>query len=143
MLSARLVGLAAFAASLSVACVDTAPAGVAEAPPSPAMPESWRVISDVAFSSADIAPVARRLGGEIAALRNTAYDAQGKRVQLNLIVAADEANAVAIEEAIHGLKPAEFVLRRGLRVYEFVGTDEAIPEMRAGRAHLERDEPEG
>jgi hypothetical protein len=36
----------------------------------PAMPAHWKITSDVSFSAADIEPVAARLGGAIAALRN-------------------------------------------------------------------------
>ena len=35
------------------------------------------------------------------------------------------------------MKPAEFFLRQGLIIYEFVGTNDVIPDIRAGRAHLE------
>jgi hypothetical protein len=101
------------------------------------MPTGWRVVSDEAIPAADITPVARKLGGEITALRNTVYDVGGKRVQLNLIVAADKANAESIRDALVALKPAEFVLRQGSTLFEFVGADDAIPAMRAGRAHLE------
>jgi len=140
MCSFRLGVIAFVGCSLVIACGYPAPAAlVSEAPPAPSMPEGWRATSDESFSAIDIRPIAGRLGGEIAALRNTVYDVEGKRVQLNLIVAADEASAEAIVEALHGMKPADFVLRQGLRIYEFVGKDEAIPEMRAGRAHLEND----
>lgn len=109
-----------------------------ETPPAPDMPDGWAVVSDDAFEAADIAPVSRKLGGEIAALRNTVYRVGGQRVQLNLIVAASPSSAGSIYDALVKLKPAEFVLRQGTRIYEFVGSNAAIPAMRAGRAHLER-----
>jgi hypothetical protein len=111
-----------------------------QTPPAPDMPSGWEVVSDASFAPEDIQPVAKKLGADVSALRNTVYEVDGKRIQLNLIVAPDDENASRILEALRGLKPEEFLLRKGLTVYEFVGKNEAIPEMRAGRAHLAPDE---
>lgn len=125
---------------LSCALGFAAPGAAREAPEAPAMPEGWVVVSDESFSPDEINPVARRLGGDIEALRNTVYEVHAKRVQLNLVIAADEASAAQIFESLKRTKPAEFLLRRDLTIYELVGKNDAIPEMRAARAHLERSE---
>lgn len=132
----RLERIAVLFSSLSLAAVATATG----APAAPDMPAGWRVIADETFSAQDIEPIARRLGGDIAALRNTVYDVGGRRVQLNLIVARDEANAERIVGSLYRMKSKEFVLKQGLTIYEFVGNNEAIPDMRVGAAHLEHSE---
>jgi hypothetical protein len=104
---------------------------------SPTMPSSWEVISDVSFSAADIKPVAARLGGTIAALRNTIYVVDGKRVQLNTILAADEESADEIMNSLRRIKSEEALCRRELIIYEFVGPNDVLPQIRAGRAYLE------
>ena len=104
---------------------------------SPTMPSSWTVISDVSFSAADIEPVAARLGGAIAALRNTIYAVEGKRVQLNTILAIDEENADKIMNSLRSIKSEAGLFRRGLTIYEFVGPNDVLPQIRAGKAYLE------
>lgn len=100
------------------------------------MPSHWKVVSDIDFGPADIAPVAQRLGGKVSALRNTTYDVGGRQVKLNTIVAATEADADSIMEALTAMKSAEAFVRRGRTIYEFVGTNEVLPEIRKGRAIL-------
>jgi hypothetical protein len=103
----------------------------------PAMPAHWKITSDMSFSAADIEPVAARLGGAIAALRNTVYDVEGKRVQLNTIVATDKANADKIIASLRKMKSEESLFQRGLTIYEFVGPNDVLPQIRAGKAYLE------
>ena len=105
----------------------------------PAMPAHWTVISDLTFSAADIEPVAERLGGAIAALRNTMYDVEGKRVQLNTILATDKENADKILDSLRKMKSEVGLFRQGLTIYEFVGPNNVLPEIRAGKAHLEAE----
>ena len=106
------------------------------APAAPGMPGNWIVTSDLSFSPADIQPVAARLGANVASLRNTVYDVAGKRVQLNMVVGASAADTDTILASMKKMKPEEFLLRRGLVVYEFVGANIAIPEMLEGRRLL-------
>jgi hypothetical protein len=101
------------------------------------MPSSWKVVSDVSFSASEIKPVATRLGGAIAALRNTIYVVDGKRVQLNTILATDEENADEIMNSLRSIKSEAGLLRKGLIIYEFVGPNDVLPQIRAGRAHLQ------
>ena len=115
------------------ACGQSEPA---QAPATPDMPSHWTVVQDVNFAAADIKPVAARLGAKVSALRNTTYDVGGQPLKLNTIVAATPADAEAIMAALGQMKPDEFFVRRGLLIYEFVGADVVIPEMRTGRALL-------
>ena len=124
------------ALAASFACSQSHASSNAEAPPAPAMPAHWSVISDVSFGAADIRPVAAQLGAEVSALRNTTYEASGRTVKLNTIVAATAGDADSIMRALGKMKPPEWFLRRGLVIYEFVGSNDAIPEMRKGRALL-------
>ena len=118
------------------ACSQANSSSGAGAPPTPAMPAHWKVISDIDFAAADIQPVAQNLGAAVSALRNTTYDVGGKQIKLNTIVAATPSDADSIVAALGKMKPAEWFLRRGLLVYEFVGSNATIPDMREGRALL-------
>jgi hypothetical protein len=100
------------------------------------MPSDWKVTSDIDFAAADIEPVAQRLGGRISALRNTTYDVGGKPVKLNTVVAATDADADSIMAALEAMKSEEALVRRGRIIYEFVGTNDVLPEIRKGRALL-------
>jgi len=122
--------------AFALACDRPIGSASAAAPPTPAMPSHWKVISDIDFAAVDIEPVAQRLGGEISALRNTTYDVGGKQVKLNTIVAATDADADSIVEALKGMKSEEAFVRRGRIIYEFVGTNDVLPEIRDGRALL-------
>lgn len=143
MLRIPRVSLVCIAISLATAvgCSERQQAFPSEAPAAPSMPGDWKLISDLTFPAAQIEPIAEKLGGEIAALRNTVYEVNGKRVQLNTLLAADAANADAIMRSLRGMKPEEFLLRKGLILYEFVGKNEAQPEMFAGRAHIQAGDP--
>ena len=105
-------------------------------PPAPAMPAGWSVLEDVEFSTDDIARVSKPLGADIAALRNTTYLVNGKHVKINMIVARDKDNGDRLEKKLNTMKAPEFSFRQGNTVFEFVGTDAALPEIRAARAHL-------
>ena len=108
----------------------------AEAPAAPTMPTGWKITSDQVFAPAAIKPVSDRLGGEVRALRNTVYDVRGKSVKLNTLVAASASDADRIMNRLLAMKPEEFVLRQGLRIYEFVRPNDAIPDMRTGAVHI-------
>jgi hypothetical protein len=122
--------------AFALACDGSTGSASAAAPPTPVMPSHWKVTSDIDFAAADIEPVAQRLGGEVIALRNTTYDVGGKQVKLNTIVAATGADADSIMEALKEMKSEEAFVRRGRIIYEFVGTNDVLPEIRDGRALL-------
>jgi len=126
--------------ALALACDRIVGSASAGAPPTPAMPSHWKVVSDIDFGPADIAPVAQRLGAKVSALRNATYDVGGKQLKLNTIVAATEADADSIMGALTAMKSAEALVRRGRTIYEFVGTNEVLPEIRKGRAILLSEE---
>ena len=128
--------LLAIAIAAAMACSPPNGSPSAEAPATPKMPKRWRVTSDINFSAADIRPVSDQLGAKVSALRNTTYDIKGKRLKLNTIVAATAGDADAIVAALGKMKPKEFFLRRGLIIYEFVGSDDTNRDMRKGRARL-------
>lgn len=128
--------LLAIAVAAALACSPPNGSPAAEAPATPKMPKHWRVTSDINFSATDIRPVSVQLGAKVGALRNTTYDINGKQLKLNTIVAATLGDADAIVAALGKIKPKEFFLRRGLIIYEFVGSDDTLPEIRKGRARL-------
>lgn len=136
----RIVGALAalFVLSSSLGIEHAGASSRVEAPPTPAMPAHWKVVSDVEFDAIDIRPVANNLGAEVSALRNTTYDVSGMKVKLNTIVAPTSNAADSIMRALESMKPSEWIVRRGLVIYEFVGTNQAIPEMRTGRLLLDR-----
>ncbi len=109
-----------------------------QAPPAPSMPDGWEVRSDEVIPRDAVEGVEQRLGGGIAALRNTVYDVDGRRVQLNVILAAGDQDASRIMEALRAMKTEEALLRHDRTIYEFMGDDEVLPAIRQGRAHLER-----
>jgi hypothetical protein len=119
-----------------LACDRLIGSALAGAPPTPAMPAHWKVISDIDFAAADIEPVAQRLGAKISALRNTTYDVGGKQVKLNTIVVPTDADADSIMQALKAMKSEEALVRRERIIYEFVGTNDVLPEIRNGRALL-------
>jgi hypothetical protein len=57
-------------------------------------------------------------------------------VKLNTIVATTGADADSIMEALKGMKSEEAFVLRGRIIYEFVGTNDVLPEIRDGRALL-------
>ena len=126
----------AIALAFALACDRVTGSASAAAPPTPAMPSHWKVTSDIDFAAADIEPVAQKLGGKVSALRNTTYDVGGKLVKLNTIVGATDADADSIMEALRGMKSEEAFVRRDRIIYEFVGANDVLPEIRAGRALL-------
>ena len=107
-----------------------------DAPPAPEMPAHWKVVFDVEIAPGQIKPIEDKLGGNISALRNTAYDVKGIRVQINLIVAPDAKNADRLMAKLESIKSKQALLRKDLIIYEFVGTNEALPHIQEGREHI-------
>jgi hypothetical protein len=120
---------------------DDAPAPAASAPaepvaetppPAPAFP-GWVIKTDVAVSQEKIGDVESRLGGKIKALRNVVYEVNGRTVQVNVIVPRDATEADKLYGALTKMKPAWAVVRKGNVVYEFVGRNESMDDMK--KAH--------
>jgi len=108
------------------------------APAAPAMPAGWTVVTDLDYPAHSVLSLRKTLGPQLLALRNTTYHVNGKRVKVNTIVAKDVAGAAALLKKVRAMKPAEFSFRRDKIVFEFVGTNDALPDIRAGRAHLQK-----
>lgn len=105
-------------------------------PSTPKMPSGWKVTADHLFTDAELTAVAQRLGGKLTGLRNTTFEVDGKSVKVNTIIASDATSADAVMARLGAMKPIEFMVRRGLCIYEFVCANDAIPQVREGRKHL-------
>ena len=136
MINTRSLVRCTFIVALATVAACSSSEEIAEAPAAPPMPANWSVVSDQTFAPAEIKPISESLGGEVSALRNTLYDVEGKSIKLNTIVAATADDADRIYAAVGKMKPEEWFLRDDLIIYEFVGNNDVIPEMRAGRALL-------
>jgi hypothetical protein len=134
------VGRILVASSLALGCVTGACSKGQEAhpPPAPAMPAGWTVKQDVEASRKQIAEVEGRLEGRIKALRNTIYDANGHRVQLNVVVPVDGSEADKIYRILGNKKPPYAYARKADVLYELMGPNEATDEIKKGREALER-----
>lgn len=135
----RALGPAVAVASvlmLSVPACSTDEKTAPEKPPTPKMPAGCEVVEDHLITGADLASVEQKLGVKLTGLRNTMFEVDGKWVKVNTLVASDTTNAEAVMAKIGDMKPIEFLVRKGLYVYEFVCQDDAIPQQREGREHL-------
>jgi hypothetical protein len=121
--------------SVLLACKATPTPG--KAPEAPAMPAHWKVTSDISLGEAEVKRISAKLGGQMVALRNTSYEVDGRKVKLNTLVAATAADGDKLYNSLKKIKPEDFLLRKGLTIYEFVGSNDAIPAMRAGRARIQ------
>ena len=99
----------------------SSPAALIPAPPAPAMPADWTVVSDFEVPAEQTRAIAQKLGVELTSLRNTLYDVEGKSVQLNVLITPDAANADAVMAKLRSMKGEVALLRRDLIVYELVG----------------------
>ena len=127
--------IAIFCLALGLLCSSAALAG--EAPPAPEMPANWKIISDWSVPAQQVSAMSAKLGADLSSVRNTVYDVNGHRVQLNLIVTPDPANAAKLMNKLKSIKTEEALLRKGLAIYEFVGQNDALPAIAQGRKHLQ------
>ena len=81
--------------------------------------------------------MSKKLGADLSGVRNTVYDVQGKRVQINVIVTPDSGNAEKLITKLRSMKVEEALLRKDLIVYEFVGKNDVLPQIAEGRRHLD------
>ncbi|MBI4236842.1 MAG: hypothetical protein HY696_00315 [Deltaproteobacteria bacterium] len=105
--------------------------------PTPQMPTHWKVISDHPAPAAEVKTIGLQLHAALRSVRNTIYEVNGRRVQLNVIVAADTGNAEKLLTTLKTMKTADSLLRKGGTVYEFVGPNDVLPLILEGRKHLE------
>jgi hypothetical protein len=107
-----------------------------EAPPPAPTIEGWTVKSDNVIPAAKTAEIAKKLGGKLTALRNTVYDVKGEKVQVNVMVAADAAEADKLVAAITKNKAPWSCVKKGTTVYELVGSNKAADAMKKASATL-------
>lgn len=104
----------------------------------PEMPGGWTVVTDTVVGPARLPSLEGTLDADLVSVRNTVYEVEGKRVQLNTIRAATPNAAKRAVTVLQRMKSEQAILRKGATVYEFVGPNEVLPLIRAGRAHLAR-----
>ena len=101
------------------------------------MPTHWKVTSDYQVPAEKVKAMSIKFGATLRSVRNTVYDVNGKRVQLNVIVTPDNANVEKLMTKLRSMKSEEGLLQKGLIVYEFVGQNDVIPVIAEGRKHLD------
>jgi transglutaminase-like putative cysteine protease len=91
------------------------------------LPAGCFVSKSVVASQAQTAAIAQKLGASISRLTNTILTVQGRAIQVNLVDAQTEADAVRIHQVLSQMKsdPA-LCLLKGKRVIEYVGDDPAL-----------------
>ena len=101
------------------------------------MPSGWVIKQDIVATADQVKKLAVKIGPALA-IRNTLYDVDKKAVKVNTLIAANEDDAKKIEVKLMDIKSGWAVLRKGSTVYELVGDNSAIEQMKRGRAHLDK-----
>ncbi|MDX1925870.1 MAG: transglutaminase-like domain-containing protein [Pirellulaceae bacterium] len=113
--------------TLTVALVLLLPAWTQAADPAEPLlrnlPTGIYVDSSKEVPAAQTKAIGQKLGGTIRRLTNSVIRVHGRAIQVNVIVASDEANATAIQTALLKIKPFPFCLRNDAAVIEYVGGD--------------------
>ena len=133
---ALLISVVAVIAPLAHAKPGDAPSGGTAAPPPAPSFDGWTVKADGVASPESIVPIAKRLGAKISALRNVIYEVGWKRIQINVLLVADGADADAAVASLTKMKPAWSIVRKGTTLYEFVGKNDAIDAMKKASEQL-------
>ncbi|MHB0939664.1 MAG: transglutaminase-like domain-containing protein [Armatimonadota bacterium] len=96
----------------------------AEALPFPTLPDEWHVQQTVTVPPANLPALGQKFGAKITAISNTILDAEGERLQVNLIECASEGDAAKAAAAIRAMKPSPaYCLQFRTRVVEFLCRD--------------------
>ncbi len=103
----------------------------------PSMPGHWIVTSDFLVPAEQVESMSGKLGAGLSSVRNTVYDVNGKRVQVNVIITPDTMNAEKLMIKLESMKAKEALLRKGRIIYEFVGKNDVLPLIAEGRNHLD------
>jgi hypothetical protein len=109
---------------------------MAHPPPAPTLPAAWVVKADNEIPREKIFEVEYRLEGKIKALRNTVYEVNGKKVQLNTIVPASPNEGDKIIRILGNMKAQYSYVRKADVIYELVGGNEATEEIKAAHDAL-------
>jgi hypothetical protein len=108
-----------------------------EVPPTPNMPDRWVVEFDALAQKNQVDFLSNRLGAKLNGIRNTVYNVDGKRVQINVLVVPDSENAEKLMAKLKSMKTEEALFQKGTTVYEFVGENDVLPLIAEGRKHLD------
>ncbi len=121
------------AASLFFAAL---PAHADDAGPAAPTFDGWVVKKDTVVPRKKVTPIETKLGGKIKSLRNTEYEVNGKKLQVNVLVAADATAGDALRQGLTKGKAEWAVVRKGDVLYEFVGKNDSIDDMKKAAATL-------
>ncbi len=83
------------------------------------LPDGWTLARDVTFPEADVRKFETNLGAKLAGIRSQFVDAGGLPLQVNLVTAQSEGDAVHVEQFLSGTRGPDFVVRQGCTVVEF------------------------
>lgn len=107
-----------------VSSIALAQAAKVESEPLLAQPAPGIFVDRTVWVPADnLAAIGTKLGGKITRISNNFLRIHGRAIQVNVIAAQDEANAIAIEKSLEKIKRKPFVQRRKEIVIEYVGKD--------------------
>ena len=104
-----------------------------EVPPTAPAFDGWEVKTDKVLAREQIDMIQSKLGGKIKSLRNVAYIVNGRIVQLNVIVPQNWQEGDKIYKALASVKPPWAVARKPDALYEFVGPNDSIDDIK--KAH--------
>jgi hypothetical protein len=111
---------------------------VTAAIPTPQMPSEWKVVDDFLVTASELKQFSSKMNADLVGVRNTAFDVEGLRVQVNTVVASSPTDAEHVMEFMRSIKSDQALLQRGTTVYEFVGTSEVNHLIPVGREHLSK-----
>lgn len=83
------------------------------------LPDGWTLARDVTLPEADVRRFETNLGAKLAGIRSQFVTAGGLTLQLNLVTAQSEGDAVRVEQFLSGTRGPDFVVRQGCAVVEF------------------------
>lgn len=90
------------------------------------LPPGMTVVSSSEIPAANRESIGNKLGGKIARLTNSTIRVQGRPIQVNVIVAADDASADALWGSLNRIKRPPFLVRRSREIIEYVANDDSL-----------------
>ncbi len=95
------------------------------------VPWEWTVSNDLIVPADQLAGFSAKLGGKVTAIRNTVFALPGGlALQVNVLEGASEQDANAVWQALTKGKSPEFVILKGRLVYELVGKNDVLSQLR-------------
>jgi hypothetical protein len=98
--------------------------------------EGWTVKKEVAASREKLDQMETKLGAKLKSLRNIIYEVGGQKVELAIFVAADADGAAKIHKLVSEHKAEWASLLKGDTVYEFVGHNDVVEQIKKAREQL-------